>query len=313
MKRFKKKSGYIALMSTIIISFILLTASIEAGSSGWYARFNILGTEAKEQSNSLAEGCAEQAIAKLLTNPMFSGNSTTTYPLGTCYTSPLEINTPEQGLLTIKTRAIVKNAYTNLNIVVNMNNVTYENTGFVSPTLNSADVGGDGNGFEINPSNAYVDDINGIVGSAQNVDGGGDIHKYYGYNFNIPANATLIGIQLRLDWWINSVSGTNNIEADLSWDGGNTWTPVKNTINETTLISNISILGSPTDTWNHNWSTNELSPQNFIVRIKTNSSVASRDFYLDWIPVKISYLNNINNVTNGNFFITPIYSWREVP
>ncbi len=312
MKKVSGQSGYIALMATIIISLILLVMTVEEGSSGWYARFNILGTEAKEQANSLAEGCSEQAIAKLLTDPTYNGNSTTTYPYGVCYTFPIELNTPSSGLLTIKTQSVVRNSYTNLKVTASMNNILYGNTGTISPSQSSTDTGGDGNGFEVNPSNAFSDGANGLTGAAQNINGSGDRHKFSGYNFNIPTGSTITGIQVRLDWWLNSVNGTNNIEVELSWDGGLNWTPTKTTSNESTSINNSTILGIPGDTWGHSWTTYELDQTNFTVRIKTDSSVASRDFFLDWIPVSINYLTNVNNVSSGNFFITPIESWSEV-
>jgi hypothetical protein len=296
----------------VIMFLILLVMTVEEGSSGWYARFNILGTEAKEQATSLAEGCAEQAIAKLLTDPTYLGNSTTTYPNGVCYTFPLELNTPSSGLLTIKTQSVVKNSYTNLKVTAHMNNIVYGNTGTIPPSQSSADTGGDGNGFEVNPSNAFSDGTNGLTGAAQNIDGTGDRHRFSGYDLNIPTGSTITGIQVRLDWWLNSVNGTNNIEVELSWDGGVNWTTTKTTSNESTSINNFTILGSPGDTWGHTWTTQELNPTNFVVRIKTNSSVASRDFFLDWIPVSINYLTNVNNVSSGNFFITPIESWSEV-
>jgi hypothetical protein len=311
MKKANGQSGYIALMATIIISLILLVMTVEEGSIGWHARFNILGTEAKEQATALAEGCAEQAMAKLLTDPTYNGNSTTTFPYGTCYTFPIELNTPNNGMLTIKTQAVIRNSYTNLKISAHMNNIIYGNTGTISPTQSSLDTGGDGNGFEINPYNAFTDGISGIAGSAQNIDGAGDRHRFSGYNFSIPAGSTITGIQVRLDWWLNSVNGTNNIETELSWDGGANWTSIKTASNESTSISNSIILGAPGDTWGRTWTTSELSEANFVVRIKTNSSVSSRDFFLDWIPVTVNYLNNVNNVSSGNFFITPIESWYE--
>jgi hypothetical protein len=103
-------------------------------------------------------------------------------------------------------------------------------TGWVSPTANAADTGGDNNGFEVSPTNAYADDSN----YARNMDGAGDRHRYYNYNLNIPAGATIIGIQVRLDWWLDSTSGTNSMSVELSWDGGTSWTAAKQDSTEST-------------------------------------------------------------------------------
>ena len=311
MKKDESKKGYIALMATIIISLILLVMIVEAGSSGWYARFNILGTEAKEQATALAEGCAEQAMAKLLTDPTYTGNSTSTLANGNCHTFPIELNTPTPGLLTIKTQAKVRDSYTNLKVTASMNNIVYGNTGTISPSQSSVDTGGDENGFEVNPGNAFSDGASGITGAAQNIDGAGDRHKFSGFNFNVPAGSTITGIQVRLDWWLNSINGTNNIEVELSWDGGMNWTTIKTASNESVSVNNSTVLGHPGDTWGRTWTTDELNDTNFVIRIRTNSSVSSRDFFLDWIPVTVNYSNFINNVSSGNFFITPIESWEE--
>ena len=77
-----QSGGYIALMATIIISAILLVLSVEASLAGFHARFNILGTEAKEQAASLAQGCADQALSAIVTDPSYTGNATTTTSAG---------------------------------------------------------------------------------------------------------------------------------------------------------------------------------------------------------------------------------------
>lgn len=112
-----------ALMATIVISLVLLVMVVEESSSGWFSRFNILGTEAKEQANALAEGCAEQALATLLTNPSYIGDATTTTADGTCHIFPIQLNFPVMGLVTIKTQAVVRESYANLDMAMEMNDI----------------------------------------------------------------------------------------------------------------------------------------------------------------------------------------------
>lgn len=85
----------------------------------------------------------------------------------------------------------------------------------------------------------------------------------------------------------DSATGTPKSCIELSWNGGTTWTAAKTSTTFTTTEATY-ILGSGTDTWGRAWTTNELS--NFRVRITNVSSNNSRDFSLDWIPVRISYL-----------------------
>lgn len=122
-KENRANGGYVALMATIIISLILLVMTVEEGASGWHARFNILGTEAKEQADALAEGCANQALVAIVTDPSYGGDATTTTTGGTCHVFPIQFNTPTAGFVTIKTQAEVRDSYANLQIVGTMNDI----------------------------------------------------------------------------------------------------------------------------------------------------------------------------------------------
>ena len=157
-------------------------------------------------------------------------------------------------------------------------------TGWMNPTANAADSGGDGNGFESNPANAYTDGS----GYASNVNGTGDRHRYYNYNLSIPAGDTITGIEVRLDWFLDSTSGTSSMSAQLSWDGGTSWTATRTDSTETTS-EHTAILGGPADTWGHVWTVNELNNANFRVRVICTSTSGSRDFRLDWVPVRVYY------------------------
>ena len=119
------QGGYVALMATIIISVILLVMTVEEGALGWNARFNILGTEAKEQAYALAEGCVDQALAAIVTDPSYQGNATITSTGGTCRVFPMQFDTPAAGFLTVKTQGEVRNAFVTLKIVVDTNDMYF--------------------------------------------------------------------------------------------------------------------------------------------------------------------------------------------
>jgi FtsP/CotA-like multicopper oxidase with cupredoxin domain len=159
-------------------------------------------------------------------------------------------------------------------------------TGFRNPTAEAADTGGDGNGFELNPANAFTDG----AGFASNIDGAGDQHRYYVYGFDgaIPAGATILGIEAQLDWWLDGTGGANSMSVELSWDGGATWTAAKTDTRETKTEHTV-VLGSDSDTWGRTWTPGELSDANFRVRVRSNSTSENRDFFLDWVPVQVSY------------------------
>lgn len=88
---------------------------------------------------------------------------------------------------------------------------TAGNTGFLSPAAQVADTGGDGNGFEGTLTSAFADGS----GVATNNNGAGDCHRYSNYNLTIPTSCNVKGIEVRLDWRLDSTSGTNSLSSSL--------------------------------------------------------------------------------------------------
>jgi len=181
------------------------------------------------------------------------------------------------------------------------NTSTVGNTGFLSASISAAQTttAGDNNGFEVNPSNAFVDGL----GVAQDVNSGTnnnqsctqnskDKHRFYNYNISLPAGVTVKGIEVRLDAFVDSVgSNSPKMCVQLSWDGGATWTTAKQTPTLTTSEASY-FLGSTVDTWGRTWTAANLSNANFRVRVidvASSSNAPSRDFSLDWIAVRVSY------------------------
>lgn len=165
---------------------------------------------------------------------------------------------------------------------------SFVNTGYLNPSAHAADTGGDGNGFELDPTDAYSDDSL----YASNIDGPGDRHLYYDYGVSLPPGSTINGIRVRLDWWLGGTGGTNSMSVELSWDGGTSWTVPKADATET-ASEHTAILGGTADTWGRIWTVGELSNTNFRVRLTCNCSGGaecdSRDYYLDWVAVNVFY------------------------
>ncbi len=182
-------------------------------------------------------------------------------------------------------------------------------SGWISPAAHAAVTSGSGdnNGFQTSPANVYSDNASFAVdtnsGTNTNTacnNSGKDRHVFYTYNFSsIPSGSTILGIEARLDMKADSTTGAPKSCIELSWNGGTTWTAAK-TSNTFTTTEATYILGSGTDTWGRAWTTSELS--NFRVRITNVASNNSRDFSLDWAPVRISYLPPAPTST---FTVTP--------
>ena len=168
------------------------------------------------------------------------------------------------------------------------------NTGLVKPSAEASDTGGDGDGFEVNPTNAFTDGGTDPNYFARSVDGENDRHRYYDYGFAIDSTCVIAGIEVRLDWWLSTTLDANSMSVELSWDGGTSWTAAK-TDSVQSDSEHTTTLGGSADTWGHAWTVAELSNANFRVRLTSNCTdtifftCALRDFFLDWVPVKVHY------------------------
>ena len=164
-------------------------------------------------------------------------------------------------------------------------------TGYLDPSTTAADTGGSGTGFESHPEYAYEDG----GGAAWTYESYGNRQRYGGYAVDVPAGATIAGIEVRADWW-SEMGWDDEICVDLSWDGGAHWTSTKCDINFDEFIESTSILGGPTDTWGRSWTTDELGDSNFLVRIQ-DWSFMEFGIYLDWLPARIYYEGALDTPT----------------
>jgi hypothetical protein len=170
-------------------------------------------------------------------------------------------------------------------------------TGLQSPAANAPVTrsAGDKNGFESNPANAHanddlfaVDTNSGTGTSSSCTNNKKDKHRFYNYNFSIPAASTIKGIEVRLDAKVDSTSGSPKLCVQLSWDGGATWTTVKSTPGLTTSEATY-LLGSASDLWGRTWAVGNFSNTSFSVRVISVAGSPSRDFSLDWVAVRVTY------------------------
>jgi hypothetical protein len=170
-------------------------------------------------------------------------------------------------------------------------------TNFLSPSADAAVTtgAGDNNGYQTSPANAYTDDAavatdlnSGNSNSTLCTNAGKDKHDFYNYSFGLTPTAAIQGIEVRLDARADATVGSPKICVQISWDGGISWTAAKNTATlGTTEVT--YILGAPTDTWSHPWTPGEFSNANFRIRVIDVASNNTRDFFLDYVAVNVTY------------------------
>jgi hypothetical protein len=121
------------------------------------------------------------------------------------------------------------------------------------------------------------------------LNGAGDRHIFYNYNLGIPASSTINGIEVRLDWWLDSTSDTNSLSVQLSWDGGTSWTSAKKASTLSTSDGNpTDTLGGSSDTWGNTWTVDDFTNANFRCKISAASDDAN-GLFLDVVKVRMSY------------------------
>jgi hypothetical protein len=173
---------------------------------------------------------------------------------------------------------------------------TISNTGLRDPGGQAADTGGDGDGFQTTPAEAYTDGTNDAVDSNSGTgtgttcgDTGKDRHRYYNYGISSPSNSSTLGIEVRIDASVSNASGTRFMCVELSWDGGATWTAAQTTPALSGTPTTYT-LGSASDTWGRTWNvTDDFTDANFRVRITNVSDDTSQQFVLDWVAVRVTH------------------------
>lgn len=171
-------------------------------------------------------------------------------------------------------------------------------TAFILPSLHLSLNGGDDNGFQTNPTNAFAFDgalaVDSNSGDQLTIpsctSGASDKHSFYGFNLNIPAGSTIRGIEVRLDARADSTASMPRMCVELSWNSGGAWTTVQQTTPTLTTTTATYILGSPTYLWGRSWTIPQLASGVFRIRITNMATLStSRTFSLDGVAVRVTY------------------------
>jgi len=119
-------AGFIALISAIIITVVLLTLVVSVSFTGFFGRFDILGSETKEISQGLAEACIETAIIKHAQDNTYAGNNDP-IPVGENECTIVSITPVGSGNILIRAQGKFPKdgllpAFTNLEVELNPSN-----------------------------------------------------------------------------------------------------------------------------------------------------------------------------------------------
>ncbi|MEW6223315.1 MAG: hypothetical protein AB1627_01670 [Chloroflexota bacterium] len=169
-------------------------------------------------------------------------------------------------------------------------------TGFQPCASNTADTGGDDDGYEARGDDGCAADgafARDAASGTNTVDScanaGKDRHRFWGYALGLPATVTSIdGIAVRLVAGMSNSGGTTRICVELSWDAGTTWTAPQSVPLSGNALASYD-LGSPTDTWGRAWTAGELDPANLRLRLTDVTTHANKTFRLDGVSIEVAW------------------------
>ncbi len=119
------RGGYIAVISAVIITAIVITVSFMLSNSNYLGRFDTQFSEMRETAKNAARGCLEHARLKLAESASYSGSEVVTIGSSTCSILPIEVQGNEK---IIKAHAEINLQRANLRLRVdkNLETVSFE-------------------------------------------------------------------------------------------------------------------------------------------------------------------------------------------
>lgn len=117
MKKPSSQPGFIALISILIISAVLLATTLGLAQFGIANRFFILNLEQKASSKKLAEACVHIARIQAYNDPLYTRTTPLSVPVANGSCDIISI-TPNGSETAIVSRARTGDAITNLSVVV---------------------------------------------------------------------------------------------------------------------------------------------------------------------------------------------------
>lgn len=124
----KNEEGFVALITAIVLSVILITAAVTLNLSGFFTRSALLDSEYKERSSALSEACVDTALLRLAADPIYQVASTTPQQLNiggtdTCWIRSVTASGTQE---IIETQGKFNEATTDLRIVVNASDLSVQ-------------------------------------------------------------------------------------------------------------------------------------------------------------------------------------------
>ncbi len=112
--------GFVALISIIMLSVVLLATTLSLAQFGLANRYFLLELENKNVSVKLAEACVHIARIQVYNNPLHTVTTAVTLPVDGFECTIVSVD-PDSDESTVQARGVMGTAITNLEVVVDSN------------------------------------------------------------------------------------------------------------------------------------------------------------------------------------------------
>jgi len=123
LQKANSQKGYIALISAIIISVVMLGLITAVSTSGFFTRFNVLDGENKRVSLGLADSCQQVALLAEVKNSTSLQGQTILVGSSSCFVKSVKVTPsstdPLKNVVVVETQATFKGAFSDLEMSVN--------------------------------------------------------------------------------------------------------------------------------------------------------------------------------------------------
>lgn len=159
---------------------------------------------------------------------------------------------------------------------------------------------GSNTGSYTNPTNATSDNAS----YATTVNTQTTTHQFYNFGFSVPSTGTITDVIVLANLRVDSTASRVRYGMELSRDGGSTWSTQKFTNQIGTTDEDVYWGGSPDDWTILPTPSQANDSSNFRIRIQNDFASASADAFLDYIAVKVCYVDSATPVA-------PDDTWRR--
>ncbi len=118
------------------------------------------------------------------------------------------------------------------------------------------------------------------------------------HGFSVPGSNDIKGVEVKLEASYVGTPDGYDLDAQLSWDGGTSWTTAK-TVSSLTTTDTVYTLGSPSDTWGRAWSASDFTNTNFRVQLIGKDYGSGIDIQVDAIQVRVYHQSSGGGAGSG--------------